>query len=1313
MFTKILIANRGAIAVRIERTLRKLGIASVAVYTKADQDSRHVDEADEAVLIGDGPAKESYLNAELILQIARETGAQAIHPGYGFLSENADFARACREQGIVFIGPTPEQMEMFGLKHSARELAERAGVPLLPGTSLISELNEALEQAEGIGYPVILKSTAGGGGIGMRVCSDADSLRAAYDGVKHLAETNFKNGGLFLEKYIARARHVEVQIFGNDSGEVVALGERDCSIQRRNQKVIEESPAPGLTEEVREAMYEASRRLAAEAGYRSAGTVEYLYDPATEEFYFLEVNTRLQVEHGVTEEVLDIDLVEWMVLEAAGKLEGLQARVKRPAGHSIQARIYAEDCLMNFRPSAGQLDSAVFSKHARNESWVRDGMTITTLYDPMLAKIIVHGDSRESAIGKLIQALSETRMYGLTTNLQYLQALLREEEVVSGHVYTQLLNGFEPEELALEVVDGGVQTTVQDWPGRVGHWDVGVPPCGPMDPYSFRIGNKLLGNADDAAGLELTLRGGAYKFRTALRFVLTGADMQATLDGKAVSLYEVIDAQRGQVLSFGEAQAGLRSYLLVAGGFDMPRILGSAATFTLGGFGGHGGRALRAGDVLGVNASEAGAASPSEERSAGADLAGEKAGAWELERGGLESAASEESAEAAMTKGNASIVRSQTAASEHLSGSYALPEAARPAMTREWTIGVIPGPHCTAEFLQPEYLQQLSETTFEVHFNSSRTGVRLIGPAPLWTREDGGEAGLHPSNIHDNAYAVGTLDLTGDMPILLGPDGPSLGGFVCPVTTASAQFWKLGQLHPGDKVRFQLLTLDEADALRDAQERQLAAIGAAVKEGVLHTLAERPSPAAEQHAVASLSRAVELPVGGPASASGSIADDKAESLRERLAAPQLPAASSPLSAEYPLLVRETEGRRFPINIRCSGDENLLVEYGELELDLLLRFQAHALMEAIRADGAIPVLDLTPGIRSLQVHIDRSKTTVSEACARILELDSSLPPLESIRVPSRIVRLPLSWDDPATQLAIDRYQQTVRPDAPWCPSNIEFIRRINGLDSVEDVRRIVYDANYLVLGLGDVYLGAPVATPVDPRHRLVTTKYNPARTWTPENAVGIGGAYMCVYGMEGPGGYQFVGRTIQMWNRLRSTESFKPGKPWLLRFFDQIQFYPVEADELLQLREDFLRGRYEADITETTFDLGEYLAFLDSIRDSAASFKQTQQSAFQAERESWKELGLAEYVAEHEPARADSEEELAEGVAAVRCTMPGSVWKALVQPGDQVKKGDTLIIVESMKMEFSQLASCDGVVASVHVAPGDQVHNGQLIVGIAE
>ncbi|RSL34043.1 urea carboxylase [Salibacterium salarium] len=1203
MFTKVLIANRGAIAVRIERTLKKMGISSVAVYTKADQDSLHVDNADEAVLIGEGAAQDSYLNTELILQTSRETGAEAIHPGYGFLSENADFARACEAENITFIGPEPEQMEIFGLKHSARDMAEKADVPLLPGTDLITDLDEAKAEAASIGYPVILKSTAGGGGIGMRVCESEQALMEAYESVKHLAETNFNDGGLFLEKYIGKARHIEVQIFGNQHHEVAALGERDCSIQRRNQKVVEESPAPNLSEAVRGKMGEAAKRLAATAGYHSAGTVEFLYDPETEEFYFLEVNTRLQVEHGVTEEVLGVDLVEWMVKEAAGELKNLDNLFEQPEGHSIQARIYAEDSKHDFRPSAGYLDSAQFSKDARNETWVKDGISITTLYDPMLAKVIVHGKDRQDALQKLAGALDESRFYGITTNLQYLQALLEEESFKTGDVYTQLLKGFAPTEKAIEVLDGGVQTTVQDWPGRTGHWDVGVPPCGCMDPFSFRLGNAILGNSQDASGLELTLRGGSYVFRDDMYFCLTGANMEAELDEVNVPMYQPILAKKDQVLDFQQTSEGMRTYLLVEGGLDMPKILDSSATFTLGGFGGHGGRELRPGDVLGVR------------------------------------------------KGSkpASFAK--------------LPEPYQPKLTNTWTIGVIPGPHCTEEFLQEDYLTQLTETEWGVHFNSSRTGVRLNGPAPNWTREDGGEAGLHPSNIHDNAYAVGTLDLTGDMPILLGPDGPSLGGFVCPVTTASAEFWKIGQLHPGDTVRFQLLTIEEANEMRQQQEKNI--------------------------------------------------NDITAGNQKELQPVRLPEIQQTFDPNYPLFIYEETNRRFPISVRSSGDEYILVEYGEMALDLMYRFQVQVLMEAIASDGEIPVIEMTPGVRSLQIHIDPLKMTVYEAGRKVLSVDEQLPPLESMEVPSRIVKLPLSWNDPSVQLATERYQQNVRPDAPWCPDNLEFIRRINGLGSIEDVKKIVFDANYLVLGLGDVYLGAPLATPTDPRHRLVTTKYNPARTWTPENAVGIGGAYMCVYGMEGPGGYQFVGRTIQMWNKLQPTQSFEPGKPWLLRFFDQIQYYPVSHEELTQLREDFLRGRFEADITETTFKLGDYLDFQESIKESTKEFRENQLAAFNAERERWKELGIAEHVGEENSGGAILEEELPEGETAARTTMPGSVWKVLVETGQYVQKDETIVIEESMKMEFPQHAPCDGYISSVHVQPGDEVQAGQLIAGITE
>lgn len=1191
MFDKVLIANRGAIAVRIERTLKKMGIGSVAVYSKADQDSLHVENADEAVYIGEGTAKETYLDTEKIIKAALETGAKAIHPGYGFLSENTEFADMCAKNGIKFIGPDAEQIKLFGLKHSARALAEKANVPLLPGTGLLSGVEEAVAAAEKIGYPVILKSTAGGGGIGMRICNSTEELRNAYDAVCHLAAANFNDAGVFLEKYVTRSRHVEVQIFGNEYGETAALGERDCSVQRRNQKVVEESPAPNLSDEVRQKMYAAAERLASEASYRSAGTVEFLYDDRSEEFYFLEVNTRLQVEHGITEEVLGVDLVEWMVKEAAGELKDIHSLIRKPQGHAIEVRVYAEDCINGFRPSTGKIDAVYFDSTARIETWIQKGVEVTSLYDPMLAKLIVHGKDREDAIQKMSQVLEKSRVYGITSNMQYLKALLQTETYQNGALFTGMLNDFFPQEHAIEVLDGGVQTTVQDYPGMIGYWFVGVPPCGPMDSYNFRLGNSILGNPEDAPGLELTLRGGSYRFRTTVSFCITGADMKATLDGVEIGMYQVVHASAMQVLKFQDCKVGMRTYLLVAGGFDMPKIMGSSSTFIDGKFGGHNGRALRTGDVLNIT--------------------------------------------------------------EHcvIDSIESMPEKYRPKLTNEWTIGVIPGPQPTPEYLKPEYLKTLTEFEYEVNFNSARTGIRLNGPIPQWVREDGGEAGLHPSNIHDNAYAIGTLDLTGDQSILLGPDGPSLGGFVCPVTTAKGELWKLGQLHPGDKVHFQLLDLEQAKEIREAQDSNI------------------------RHEY----KPVELP------------------------------APIDLDYHYAILAEE-EAAGTNIMIRLAGEENILVEYGAMELDIELRFRVHILMQELQKQN-LAIIDLTPGIRSLQIHFDINQLSAGEMTQIVLKTNRQLPELSDVTVPSRIIRLPLSWDDPQTQLAAKRYQQTVRQNAPWCPSNPEFIRRINGLDSIEDVKRIVFDANYLVLGLGDVYLGAPVATPVDPRHRMVTTKYNPARPWTPENAVGIGGAYLCVYGMEGPGGYQFVGRTIQMWNPLKETEYFKEGKPWLLDFFDQIKFYPVSAEEILKDREDFLRGKFHIDIEETTFNLGEYQKFLEENKDTIKVFKDHQEASFEAERQMWKDNGLDEFDSETQDAPAIVDETVADGCEAARTNIPGSVWKVLVEEGQQVQEGDTLVILESMKMEFPIYAECCGVVEKLYLQPGEQVNAGQLAVSI--
>jgi urea carboxylase len=1191
MFPKVLIANRGEIACRVERTLKRLGIRSVAVFSEADRYARHVLDSDESVCIGPPPAAESYLDKRKILDAALATGARAIHPGYGFLSENAEFAEMVEAAGLAFVGPTGEQMRRFGTKHGGRALARECNVPLLPGTELLADAEAAVRAADGIDYPVILKSTAGGGGIGMQVCRNAAEVAERFLATRTLAEKNFGDGGVFLERYVERARHVEVQLFGDGRGSVIALGDRDCSAQRRHQKVIEETPAPRLRAEVRKALHDAAERLGRAVSYRSAGTVEFVYDDETEAFYFLEVNTRLQVEHPVTELVTGVDLVEAMLRVAAG--EPMPLAPIAPRGHAIEVRVYAEDPARNFRPSPGLLTEVSFPRNVRVDGWVESGTEISSYYDPLLAKIVVHGSDRVEALTKLRAALDATRLGGLETNVPYLRALVDHDPVKEGRIVTSTLGAFAFESSTIEVMAPGTLTTVQDYPGRLGYWAVGVPPSGPMDPLHFRLANRAVGNRDGAPGLELTVSGPTLLFATDAVVALAGARMPATLDGEAIPYAEPVRVRAGQTLAIGKATAlGCRTYLAVRHGFEVPDYLGSRSTFTLGLFGGHAGRPLRKGDVLHV--------------------------------------AREGNTDGEPQKLDARIV---------------------PELTERWLIGVLNGPHGAPDFFTERDIETFYATDWEVHYNSARTGVRLIGPKPEWARPDGGEAGLHPSNIHDNAYAVGSVDFTGDMPIILGPDGPSLGGFVCPATVVRAELWKIGQLRPGARVRF--VPISNGQALRLEVEQS-------------DSIASRVYP-----------RTTRLDVVPPGSAI----------LRD------VPATDARPRVVY----------------RPSGDHHLLVEYGPLVLDLALRFRVHALMEWLVAERVPGIVDITPGIRSLQVHYDSLTLPLSRLLEVLKRAEKELPGVDAMVVPTRVVKMPLSWDDPQTRLAIEKYMQIVRPDAPWTPSNLEFIRRINGLGSIDDVKRIVFDASYLVLGLGDVYLGAPVATPVDPRHRLVTTKYNPARTWTPENAVGIGGAYLCIYGMEGPGGYQFVGRTLQVYNRFRQTKDFREGKPWLLRFFDQIRFYPVSAKELLEMREAFLHGRFELEVGEERFGLGTYQKFLASEASSIAAFRGTQQAAFQDERRRWAESEGRGVAPEKAPAAPETSGH--DGAELVESHVHGSVWQVHAAVGARVRRGEVLVVLESMKMEIAIESPVDGTVLELFAAGGRQVTPGQALVAV--
>jgi urea carboxylase len=1201
MFHTVLIANRGEIAVRAIRTLKRLGVKSVAVYSDADRNAQHVRDADVAIALGGDKPADSYLRVDKILAAAKETGAQAIYPGYGFLSESAEFADACEAAGIAFIGPTAQQIREFGLKHRARELAAEARVPMAPGTGLLNSLEDALAAAEQIGYPVMLKTTAGGGGIGLTHCADAEALASAYDSVKRMGEQFFSDAGVFLERFVDQARHVEVQIFGDGQGRVAALGERDCSLQRRNQKVVEETPAPNLPQATREKLHAAAVQLGASVSYRSAGTVEFIYDAARDDFYFLEVNTRLQVEHPVTEMVTGLDLIECMLRVAAGDALDWPALNRAPQGAAMEVRLYAEDPLKNFQPSPGVLTDVHFPDGVRVDGWVSTGSEVSAFYDPMIAKLIVHGASREEALQKLRAALAETRLHGIASNLDYLRQVVADERFAQGNVWTRLLDTFEYQARVIEVLEPGTYSSMQDFPGRLGYWDIGVPPSGPMDDYAFRLANRIVGNHASAAGLEFTLQGPTLKFHSDTLIALTGADCPATLDGETVAYWEPLPVRAGQVLKLGRAASGCRTYLAVRNGLDVPLYLGSRSTFALGQFGGHAGRTLRPTDMLAIS--------------------------------------------------QPALPACTTPAP--VSAPHAVHPSLIPAYGNTWNIGVLYGPHGAPDFFTPEAIEEFFAAEWEVHYNSNRLGVRLSGPKPSWARANGGEAGLHPSNVHDCEYAIGSINFTGDFPVILTQDGPSLGGFVCPVTIAKAELWKVGQVKPGDRLRFFPIGFQQAQSLEQAQLGSIEAL-AAISAVTL------PAPSLQPGNTVSATVLAELPA----------TDDR----------PQ-------------------------VVYRQAGDAYILMEYGDNVLDLALRLRVHLLMEALKAANIEGLEELAPGVRSLQLRYNSRVLHQQTLLAHLLRLEEQLGDVANLKVPTRIVHLPMAFEDSATLGAVTRYRETVRGEAPWLPNNVDFLQRINGLDSREQVKNILYDASYLILGLGDVYLDAPCAVPLDPRHRLLSSKYNPARTYTAEGTVGIGGMYMCIYGMDSPGGYQLVGRTLPIWNKYLKNAQFENGEPWLLKFFDQVRFYEVSEQELTAFREAFREGRAQIRIEQGEFDFAAYQRFLTDNADGIAAFQQRQKAAFDAEVQLWRD----DDPAAAQPLASAVEDDGDLDGHLVSAEMSGSVWKVLVQPGQRVEAGTPLLVVEAMKMELAVIAPVAGIVKSVRCQPGKAVTPGDALL----
>ncbi|KYK54116.1 hypothetical protein DCS_06073 [Drechmeria coniospora] len=1151
--SKVLIANRGEIAARIIRTLRKMSIDAVSIYAEPDAAAPHVREADVSLpLCGDSVA-ETYLNGAQILQLAKSAGADAIIPGYGFLSENADFAKSVEAEGMIFVGPTAEQIDNLGLKHRARALAASSGVPIIPGSStLLTSLDDAREEAKRIGFPLMLKSTAGGGGIGLRRCNDIEELDDAFNAVQRLAAANFGDSGIFIERFIENARHIEVQIIGDGKGRVVTVGERDCSLQRRHQKVIEECPAFAIAEHIRQGIHAAAVRLASAVKYRNVGTIEFIYDVDSQDYFFLEANTRLQVEHPVTEAVTGLDLVECMLKVAGDNCDELfEAGRVTLEGASIEVRLYAENPLQRFRPCSGTVKNLTFPSNLRVDTWIDVGTEVSTRYDPLLAKLIATGKDRHEALERLAAGLDEAQIEGVQTNLEYLRKIVAWSLFQSGGYTTKSLDVFQFHSNSFEVLEQGAMTTIQDYPGRVSYWHIGVPPSGPMDHLSFRLANRLVSNDADAAAMECTFQGPTLRFHCDVIAALTGAKAETTLDDEPVAFNQAFVIRAGQTLRVGSVESGYRVYIAVAGGVDVPKVMGSRATFEVGALG-HG--KLQAGQIIPLGSSQH-CKSPA---------------------------------------GN-------------LPQSPAVPIPEQP--NASWTIGVIPGPHGAPEYFTDDGLETLFSGEWKVHHNSNRLGVRLTGPRPKWARQSGGQAGLHPSNIHDTPYSIGSISFTGDEAVVLTCDGPSLGGFVVFCVVATAELWKLGQVRPGDSIR--LHAMDTSTAYR--LEREL--------DSAIQDLREPPN--LEEFCLSA----------GPVDIFGAIIG-KIGSSKDKIVA------------------------------RQAGDHAMVLEFGESEgFDMRHSFKIHAFCQNHIQNPVGGFEELTPGVRTVHMMYSSGLTPKSVLDRISRHVSSYSTPT---KVPSRMIFLPLAFDDSVSKAAVQRYASTIRSTAPWLPSNIAFLEELNGID---DVSELLYDATFLVLGLGDVFLGSPCAVPLDPRHRLFGTKYNPSRSFTPRGSVGIGGQYMCIYAANSPGGYQLVGRTIDIWDSgAVPTGAGKTGaNPWMFQPFDRISFYRVRESEL-----DGKPAEQLIRIADGSLDLEEYEAWVASNKDDIEQVAARRQESISSAP------FLPELCAPYRPSKVHNGGPSGSstlpnlGGESVRAMMPGHCYNFRVREKETVQRGEVLV-----------------------------------------
>ncbi|KAF7427799.1 hypothetical protein PC9H_007015 [Pleurotus ostreatus] len=1230
---KLLVANRGEIAVRILSTARKLGLQTISVYSPSDATSPHVNLADEAIPLADYrhdkhgvPESQLYLDAQLLLSICKELGVTLVHPGYGFLAENAGFIRLFTESGITVLAPSADVVDLMGAKHAAREIARKVGVRVSPGSGdetssietanvngLTTSLNAAVDLGKRVGFPILLKATKGGGGMGMVVCHHEHEVQDKWDQAKERAQALFGDDGLIVEKYIQQGRHIETcQIFGDGQGNVVHLGERECSVQRRHQKVIEETPSPfynAMNPGARDAICQAAIRIGKELKYSSAGTVEFLVDASTGEFCFLEVNTRIQVEHGITEAVYPgLDIVQLMIDL------GIAAHSTRTDTglHAIEVRVYAENPAEGFRPCPGVLQLVDIPDRKeegwlRVDSWISTGTIITPHFDPLLCKVIVTGSSRDEAIARMKAVLTETRICGPPNNIEHLQVSLGDPIFAKGRATTRWLESLPFIPRAVTVVSSGLDMTVQDLPGRV--MGLGLPRSGPMDYIAFQAANLLVGNKSSTEGLEIIVMSGVpavFHFHVPTIIAVTGKPVFLSITAD-VEDYDKFDAKSSSKETVDRANyedsRGFRVYLAFRGGFpNIPEYLKSKSTSM--GLGGYQGRSLLPGDQIAL-------------------------------------------AECSPKHGEDVNIR--------------IPDSTIPTYPLQATIHVLSGPQDDPEFITADGVEKFYATNFRVSPSSNRMGIRLelsndSGDGKIgWARENGGEGGSHPSNILDNAYAFGSININGDTPVILANEGPDMGGYVCACTIAEADMWKLGQLGPGNEIRFRRVSWDTALGLRHRNESWLDGVKAAISK----------------------------------SESGSI----------------------------DLFKEETEGGLGGPKLLVAGDSAILVDFGEMRLDFSIRALVHAFELEVRGARVDAIKRLCPCIRSTMCHYDPLQVSQSTVLGILSSALSRLPDaVDEMEFPSREITFPIVPDDPWCQEAIDKYARTTRDKAVYVPSNVEYLARNNGLDGKEDALSKLIDSEWLVVGIG-FYLACPFLVPIDPRCRLVGQKMNPSRTYTPRGAIGIAGVVAAIYPVESPGGYQLYGRTLPAWQTWGRGRHFSPEEPWLLRPFDKVRFKVVDVGAYAELEQQFDAGRYEFEVSPTIFSMREYAAFVQSIAPEIKSFRDSQEAAVAIEEERERAL-LMEWEAEKRVANIPTQVDNHAGTAFVRSPIFANIWKIKVEIGDTiVSKTQAVVILESMKSEINVYPEENAVGRKVvgygdGIGPGAAVRPGDIIVHLA-